>query len=91
MAFNKTGGFSGGQPPKPATSTNTVAKEGFARDGFCGGDQLAKSFPGGGGAITVAQLQSLLPQGSTSSVMNQSQTGTPTTTAQPLTTPSNKN
>jgi hypothetical protein len=88
MAFNKTGGFSGGQPPKPTTGTTTVATGGFARDGFCGGDQVTKGFSGG--QITTAQLQSILPQGSTSSVVNQPQTVTATTPAQPVSTPTDK-
>jgi len=67
MAFSKTGGFSGGQPPKPASGPNIPV----ARDGFPGGTQLTKSFEGGCNQITLAQLQSLLPQGSTSSVVSQ--------------------
>ena len=81
MAFNKTGGFSGGEPPKPAAGTNTVAREGFAKDGFCGGEQFTKGFSGG--QITTAQLQSILPQGSTSSVVNPPQPAV----AQPVSTP----
>lgn len=74
MGINKTGGFQGGDPPAAPSPTP------IARDGFSGGEAIQKSFPGGGGQITTAQLQSILPQGSSSSV-------TPSTTSVPSSNP----
>ena len=86
MAFRKTGGFSGGQPPIPLPSGNTT----MARDGFSGGRALTKSFSGGSGQITTAQLQAMLPQGAASSVMSPQQTTTPAVPTQASTTTTKK-
>lgn len=64
MPFNKTGGFTGGDLPKPASSNDIVQES----SSFLGGSAFQKSFSGG--AVPLSQLQDLLPQGSGSSVMS---------------------